>query len=358
HAFAAIGLRVATSLNKAVALTTVVRCKFGSASVIQWDNPAFDKEISSLVRVTDFSCTAASNLSSNFEGDDGAERRAESKEPDGLRVVESRDCLVYHSEAAQCTASLEVLNSGLRELTAAGWSFGLVQACRQSRIEHRYGRSGSAHWVFPELASGARRWLSDSDGTHFPFYGRYSVAGAARGQRLPRQRILLSLLDSFHPTVSWRLTCAKDSLCEIIRQQSFRIWLVATPHSPRQILELQQKQQQQQQQQPTDFRVLTDSRGSVCAADWQFEMLAKFDCARPVGRRLVSVRRSVTAGPADSREDEAANLPLQAVTGVTCNDAQQLVWRAASKISATDVLLIPARRPGDSGRTEDSRSGG
>ncbi|KAI3382558.1 hypothetical protein SNEBB_003708 [Seison nebaliae] len=110
------------------------------------------------------------------------------------------------------------------------WKVGWIQACTHMEFYNQYGNLGFSSWEFPELLSGEKPMISDSDGKNYPWYGSKTEVVTIKGPQNSSTTHSISMSDNFYPHVTWDVPTSTERvprLSNIRRDQSFYTWLAA-----------------------------------------------------------------------------------------------------------------------------------
>jgi hypothetical protein len=180
-----------------------------------------------------------------------------------------------------------------------------------------YFANSSSSWEFPELDSGEKHMVSDSDGTNFPWYGsKTEVADVVGPQDNPTLHHV-SMNDNFHPHITWDIPTSGSSanrLTRVTREQKFLTWLVA--------MEVVRG----------EFFVLKTYR-------WGMHVEIAVDPSKKLGQRARVVSEQCPRQPYLLKKN--VRVPSCALYPSNANSSQILVWYPRSQKSRRQLILGP-----------------
>ncbi|PAA47633.1 hypothetical protein BOX15_Mlig007864g1 [Macrostomum lignano] len=241
------------------------------------------------------------------------------------KVTEKPYLVQYESQHFKCKALVELEES----IADSHWTIGLIQACDRMYLENRYGQYGSSFWEFHPLKTRQHRMVNDSDGRQYPFYSLTSSKCEVTKGVVRDSVIKLQYADHFYPTVAWDLPyCNGVKLTDVIRRQSFWIWLVAIKRAALHA--------------DTDVFHLGDDQIHILSSmHWRYSLHMEFDPHERIGRRLRTLTDTQMEAPRILPEEEVKPMPLSAVHPPHCNAAQSLIWYPKQPGQQPDILVPP-----------------
>ncbi|XP_013420362.1 protein FAM78B [Lingula anatina] len=260
-----------------------------------------------VMRDSSLSCLSASNKP-NF-----IVEAIDTSIDDALTEVDETSCLKYRTPHFRARA--EVLIPHLANTQV--WQIGWIQACDKMEFINTYGEDGHTSWEFPELISGKQKMISDSDGTHYPWYGSRTEVKTVHGP-CHMKRVTVSVSDNFYPKITWKIPLLPEKsayLTRVSRDQSFYTWLVAKNLIANRIY------------------VLKTIR-------WEMSLDIKVDVTKPIGKRATLVGPMTQKQPEILENDVA--IPAIALLEPNANSAQRLVWRGTD--GGFSVIVPPRLR--------------
>ncbi|XP_018646433.1 hypothetical protein Smp_078910 [Schistosoma mansoni] len=245
-------------------------------------------------------------------------------------IIEMTNLLKYKSQNFHCQVELSINECIAKEY----WSIGLVQACDQLYLENCYGNYGSTLWEFHPLKSGRHKMVNDSDGIQYPFYNLINSKYDLDQGIVKDQIITLTYDDHFYPTVAWELPYYGGiQLTDIIRKQTFWVWLIAIKHGKHSKFNSLNHQL---------FNVEQDEVYILNTIRWYYTLHITFDPYQPIGKRLKHIDDIQQEQPI-ILEDDNKKLPLSALSPPHCNAAQSLIWYP-NNIRDEPKLIIPPKQ--------------
>lgn len=247
-------------------------------------------------------------------------------ESTNTKINETTTLLQYESQNFKCQVKLRILPGEADSC----WSVGLVQACDQMYLENRYGDIGSSFWEFHPLKSGRYVMLNDSDGLQYPFYCSNNSKMEISCGNVDESAQCLGFEDHFYPTVVWELPyCQNARLTDVIRRQSFWIWLVAIRRGDKIIGGYNY------------FNPRCDEVFILRTMRWKYNLHMTFDKDKPVGQKLINVINMQDEYPLVL--NYCKTLPLSALAPPNCNAAQSLIWYPSDINEQLKVLVPPTQ---------------
>lgn len=239
------------------------------------------------------------------------------------KVKETDHLLQYESQHFCCRIDLETHESKAE----SDWIVGLVQACDKMYLENKYGLAGSSYWEFHPLKSGRHKVVNDSDGRQYPFYSLSNSKREIRKGDVREQVFTLRFEDHFYPTVAWHLPYTdNDKLSEIIRHQSFWVWLVAIKKGDDKLRE-------------EPFDITTDELYVLKTIRWKYNLHMTMESSNPLGKRVKTLFDYQKDLPMVL--DEPMPIPLSATSPPHCNAAQSLTWYPRDIVKRPKILVAP-----------------
>ena len=171
----------------------------------------------------------------------------------------------------------------------------------------------SSSWEIPELLSGEKPMVSDSDGKNFPFYGNKNEVAVIIGPKSNSTLHQVIMTDNFCPHVTWDLPINQQRhvrLTNVKRNQKFITWLVAM------------------NMQNSTFIVLKTYK-------WSIKLEIDVNPLSELGSRAKLVSDQEQKQPRELKKN--LKIPNCALYPSNANGCQRLIWHS-SKIS--DPLIV------------------
>ncbi|CAF1035703.1 unnamed protein product [Brachionus calyciflorus] len=184
------------------------------------------------------------------------------------------------------------------------WKVGWIQACTFMQFHNSYGDSGYSSWEFPELNTGNKPMVSDSDGKNFPWYGSKTEVVMIKGPQPNFTIHHVSMNDNFYPHVTWDIPTSSDKnakLTNIKRDQKFYTWLVA-------------------------MDVLNGTFVVLKTFKWRMKLEIKVDPMKELGHRAKLISDPNPKQPNALKYN--VRIPDCALYPSNANSAQVLIWRS------------------------------
>ncbi|XP_022085145.1 uncharacterized protein LOC110976303 isoform X1 [Acanthaster planci] len=196
------------------------------------------------------------------------------------------------------------------------WQIGWVQGCSNMDFTISYGNLGTSSWEIPSLKSNQQRFVSDSDGKHYPWYGCTTEVATIPGPTSCYSTFHLRMNDNFHPSITWDIPVRNSHqvrLTKLARDQSFTVWLVAMNKS-------------------------TGQKFVLRTIKWRMRINIAVDETQPLGRRARLLDPIIQEQPhiLEPWQNEVA--PPEALRAPNANNAQTLIWRPTS---GGEVVIVP-----------------
>ncbi|CAF1249710.1 unnamed protein product, partial [Didymodactylos carnosus] len=213
------------------------------------------------------------------------------------------------------------------------WKIGWIQACTRMEFYNSYGEHGYSSWEFPQLMSGDKPMISDSDGRNYPWYGSKSEVIEVQGPCDDYTLIKVNMNDNFYPHITWDIPTSNERLSRlthVARNQQFYTWLVAMDAINGSIL------------------VLKTIR-------WQMKLEIGIDPLKPQGSRAKLISDPAPEQPEILKQNVRIptcilyppNVCIMFSFKLTCaNSAQILVWHPLCRlgeISRRPEIVVPPR---------------
>lgn len=161
----------------------------------------------------------------------------------------------------------------------------------------------SSSWEFPELSSGQKPMVSDSDGKNFPWYGSKSEVVLIKGPQPGFTTHQVSMNDNFYPHVTWDIPTSTEKmprLTNVQRDQKFYTWLVA-------------------------MDVLNGNFVVLKTYKWRMKLEIHVDPLKELGQRAKLISDPVPRQPNPLKYN--LKIPNCALYPTNANSAQMLIWR-------------------------------
>ncbi|XP_071948476.1 protein FAM78B-like isoform X2 [Antedon mediterranea] len=196
------------------------------------------------------------------------------------------------------------------------WQIGWVQGCSNMDFTITYGNLGTSSWEIPALKTGQQRFVSDSDGKHYPWYGCTTEVATASGPTNCWTNLNLRMNDNFHPSITWDIPVRNShqvKLTRLARDQSFTVWLVAVNQT-------------------------TGQKFVLRTVKWRMQINIAVDGTQPLGKRARLLEPKIQEQPVvlESWQNEVA--PPESLRAPNANNAQTLIWRPTT---GGDVVIVP-----------------
>ncbi|CAF1001634.1 unnamed protein product, partial [Didymodactylos carnosus] len=202
------------------------------------------------------------------------------------------------------------------------WKIGWIQACTRMEFYNSYGEHGYSSWEFPQLMSGDKLMISDSDGRNYPWYGSKSEVIEVQGPCDDYTLIKVNMNDNFYPHITWDIPTSNERLSRlthVTRNQQFYTWLVAMDAINGSIL------------------VLKTIR-------WQMKLEIEVDPLQPQGSRAKLISDPTPEQPEILKQN--IRIPTCVLYPPNANSAQILVWHPLchlGEMSHRPEIVVPPR---------------
>ncbi|XP_054770044.2 protein FAM78A-like [Lytechinus pictus] len=171
-------------------------------------------------------------------------------------------------------------------------------------------------WEIPALKSGQQRFVSDSDGKHYPWYGCTTEVGVIVGPTNCYTVCHLRMNDNFHPSITWDIPVRNShevKLTKLARDQSFTVWLIASNKT-------------------------TGQKFVLRTIKWRMQINIAVDGRQPLGRRAHLLDPIIQEQPQILEPNQNELPPPEALRAPNANNAQTLIWRP---MTGREVVIVP-----------------
>lgn len=196
------------------------------------------------------------------------------------------------------------------------WQVGWVQGCSNMDFTINYGSLGISSWEIPALKTGQQRFVSDSDGKHYPWYGCTTEVATISGPTSCYSTFHLRMNDNFHPSITWDIPVRNSHqvrLTHLERDQSFTVWLIA-------------------------INKTTGQKFVLRTIKWRMQINIVVDGSQPLGRRARLMEPVIQDQPQILEPWQNEVAPPEALRAPNANNAQTLIWRPAT---GGEVVIVP-----------------
>ncbi|XP_071504285.1 protein FAM78B-like [Diadema antillarum] len=196
------------------------------------------------------------------------------------------------------------------------WEVGWVQGCSNMDFFITYGDLGVSSWEIPALKSSQQRFVSDSDGKHYPWYGCTTEVGVIVGPTNCYTVCHLRMNDNFHPSITWDIPVRNShevKLTKLARDQSFTVWLIASNKT-------------------------TGQKFVLRTIKWRMQINIAVDGRQPLGRRAHLMDPIIQEQPQLLEPNQNELPPPEALRAPNANNAQTLIWRP---MTGREVVIVP-----------------
>ncbi|XP_014790473.1 protein FAM78B isoform X1 [Octopus bimaculoides] len=228
------------------------------------------------------------------------------------KIDESSSSVIkYRTPNFRASATVQMAPS----MRSESWKIGWIQACTKMIFRNTYSNEGFTSWEFQELTSNKQPMISDCDGCYYPWYGARDETVVFHCPSLKTQETTLVMNDNFHPHVTWRNPANENqiepNLTNIIRNQSFYVWLLA-------------------------WNMTTGKSYILMNIYWTMNLEIVVDPHKKLGERAMLVSPQFPEQPIILKEK--IPIPRCALSPPNANSAQRLVWNPKR---GRPVVIIP-----------------
>lgn len=196
------------------------------------------------------------------------------------------------------------------------WQIGWVQGCSNMDFNITYGGLGVSSWEIPPLRGKHQRFVSDSDGKHYPWYGCTTEVATITGPTSCYTTCHLRMNDNFHPSITWDIPVRNShevKLTHLGRDQSFTVWLIAINKS-------------------------TGQKFVLRTVKWRMRINIAVDNSQALGRRARLLDPIIQDQPQILEPSQNEIPPPEALKAPNANNAQTLIWRPTN---GREVVIVP-----------------
>lgn len=171
-------------------------------------------------------------------------------------------------------------------------------------------------WEIPPLRGKQQRFVSDSDGKHYPWYGCTTEVATITGPTSCYTTCHLRMNDNFHPSITWDIPVRNShevKLTHLGRDQSFTVWLIAINKS-------------------------TGQKFVLRTVKWRMRINIAVDHSQALGRRARLLDPIIQDQPVILEPSQNEIPPPEALKAPNANNAQTLIWRPNK---GREVVIVP-----------------
>ncbi|GAB1606495.1 protein FAM78B-like [Argonauta hians] len=228
------------------------------------------------------------------------------------RIDESSASVIrYRTPNFRASATVQMAPS----MRSESWKIGWIQACTKMIFRNTYSNEGFTSWEFQELTNNKQPMISDCDGCYYPWYGARDETVVFHCPSLKSQETTLVMNDNFHPHVTWRNPANENqiepNLTNIIRNQSFYVWLLA-------------------------WNMTTGKSYILMNIYWTMNLEIAVDPRKKLGERAKLISPQYPEQPIILKDK--VPIPRCALSPPNANSAQRLVWNPKR---GRPVVIIP-----------------